>query len=118
MTIQEIRFLKMVHKLTDCTERVFYYDKYDASLHLYSDSDVSYPCGKLSNEINSILNSLLNNECISLLPPSGMDGNCYQLTHKGLHFFQFSLSQFVSFLFKSIIVPIAVAFITALLVSA
>lgn len=118
MTIQEIRFLKMVHKLTDCTERVFYYDDYDSSIHLYSNTDISYPCGKLSTEITGILNSLVSKECISLLPPSGIDGNCYRLTHKGLHFFQFSLNQFVSFLFKSIIVPIVVAFITALLVSA
>ena len=55
---------------------------------------------------------------LALTAPEGLNDQIYHLTHKGLHYLQFSLNALLSFLFKSILVPIIVAFVTALLVSA
>lgn len=118
MTFQELKFLKLLHELTHRTEQVFIYDNFDCSVHLYSEFNVCLPCGKLSCEINSIINSLLDGGYISSYPTNGIDERCYRLTHKGLHPFQFSFAKFLSFLIRSIIVPIIVAFVTALWVSA
>lgn len=118
MTLQEIKFLKLVHKLTNKTEQVFYYDDFHRSICLYGNSSIRQPCKELSVEVNSIENSLVDNGYLTLDPAEGLNDRNYRLTHKGIHYFQFSLNVLFSFLFKSILVPIIVAFITALLVSA
>ena len=87
-------------------------------MHLYENPSVELPCKELSTEIISLESSLAEQGYILLLPSQGLNDYNYRLTQKGLHYFQFSLSTLMSFLLKSILVPIAVAFITALLVSA
>ena len=118
MTLQEIKFLRLIHKLTSKTEQAFYYDEFNCSMHLYENSSVELPCKELSTEIISLESSLAERGYILLVPSQGLNDHNYRLTQKGLHYFQFSLNALMSFLFKSILVPIAVAFITALLVSA
>ncbi len=117
MTLQEIKFLRLIHKLTSKTEQSFYYDEFDHSLHLYENSSVKQPCEELSTEISSLESSLADEGYIVLLPSQGLNDQNYRLTHKGLHYFQVSLNALMSFLLKSILVPIIVAFLTALLVS-
>ena len=118
MTLQEIKFLKLAHKLTNKTELNFYYDEFDHSIHLYGNSSTQQPCKELSNEIHSLEKSLEDHGYLALTAPEGLNDQIYHLTHKGLHYLKFSLNALLSFLFKSILVPIIVAFVTALLVSA
>lgn len=117
MTLQEFQFLKLIHKLTNHTEKEFYFTKEDLTLRLYDDYHHSLSCTKLSFEVEGIIYSLTQNQYIVHLPDKGMDNNLYRLTHKGIHYFQFTTSQLLAFLAKSVLVPIVVAFITALLVS-
>ena len=117
MTLQEFQFLKLIHKLTNHTEKEFYFTKEDLTLRLYDNYHHVLSCGKLSFEVEGIIYSLAKNQYIVHLPAKGTDDNLYRLTHKGIHYFQSSASQLLAFLFKSVLVPIVVAFITALLVS-
>ena len=116
MTIQEFHCLRLIHKVTHHTERTFYYSPDDKALHLYDDDTLS-SCEKISGEIEGILDSLAKTQYVLHLPDRGMDDHLYRLTLKGLHYVQTSTVYFFSFLAKSVIVPIVVAFITALLVS-
>lgn len=54
MTLQEIKFLRLIHKLTSKTEQAFYYDEFNCSMHLYENSSVELPCKELSTEIISL----------------------------------------------------------------
>ena len=118
MTLQEIKFLRLIHKLTSKTEQTFYYDELDRSIHLYKDNSAKQPCNKLSPELNGIEDSLRKQGYLSLVSTGISNMKIYHLTHKGLHYLQFCFGTLLSFLFKSILVPIIVAFVTALLVSA
>lgn len=118
MTLQEFKFLKLVHKLTNKTEQTFYYNGSDYSIHLYKNNEIKLSCNKLSSEVNGIEDSLKTQGYLVLVSTGISHIKTYHLTHKGLHYLQNCLGTLLSFLFKSVLVPIIVAFITALLVSA
>lgn len=62
------------------------------------------------NSINKVLEYLDQEKYISI-----SDGGCGQVLHKGWHWGQVFMSKLGVFLFQSILVPIFVAFITALI---
>lgn len=62
------------------------------------------------NSINKVLEYLKKEGYITV-----SDGGCGQVLHKGWHWGQVFISKLGVFLFKSILVPVFVAFITALI---
>ena len=82
MTLQEIKFLRLIHNLTSKTEQAFYYDEFNCSMHLYENSSVELPCKELSTEIISLESSLAERGYILLLPSQGLNDHNYRLTQK------------------------------------
>lgn len=115
MTRQEYRLVRLLNKLTSKSDICFFYDSNDLSFHLQNSPDQKILSGKLSSEIHSLLQSLLDKQLIKSIPVHGVDGDKYCLTHKGIHYAQFTAGKIISFLIKSILVPILVAVLTALI---
>ena len=72
----------------------------------------------LSKSWDSVKNRIYGLEkqgFLNILPENPDTGNiCVHLTHSGFHYWQTTLNQICSFLLKSVLVPIVVAFLTAL----
>lgn len=115
MTTQELQFLKMLLTLTGETEKPFYYDSSDFSVHTDGEVKQRFLCNNFYGQVEGIIKSLLDKGYIESVTVYGFDLDHYRLTHKGLHPFQFSMEKILKFLFKSIIVPVIVAFLTALI---
>jgi len=119
MTIQQLQVLRLLYKLTERSEKTFFYDENDQSLVLF-EYDGKITCSKLSHQILGLLENLQSKGYVEKLPDRyfSIDDKLLRLTYKGLHPMHFSLESFVAFLIKSVAVPVIVAFITSLLVSA
>lgn len=115
MTIQELKLLNLLNRVTSHSEASFFYDSSDCSIRLVGTREHMVHCGKLSTEINGLFESLTDNKYIKPVPTYGLDSDHYCLTQKGIHRFQFSVGKIVKFIFTSILVPAAVAFVTALI---
>ena len=61
------------------------------------------------------LNDLESKKYIKFLPTYGADYQNMCLTYKGLHYWYFTFEKMVSFLFKSVVVPIVVSVITTVI---
>lgn len=115
MTIQEQNLLKSINKLTHSSEKPFFFDPHDSSLHLVECFSDSLSCCDLSKEINGVIQSLQSKGYLSVVPSYGLDSNHYCLTHKGIHYLQFTAEALAEFLFKSVLIPVIVSLITAII---
>ena len=70
-----------------------------------------FDCTKYKDEIFGIIEHLVSAGYLKYITSP----NYFCLTHKGLHKYQFEWDSFKSFLFRSILVPVFVSFITTLL---
>jgi hypothetical protein len=68
-------------------------------------------CGKYRSEINIIIQQLVNDGFLEVPYNKGT----FRLTHKGIHYKEYKFEQFKAFILNSIVVPIVVSAITALL---
>lgn len=119
MTIQQLKVLKLLYKLTDRSENIFYYDE-SAQAFILLEYDKTIDCPKLSRQILGLMEDLQSKGYVEKLPDRyfSIDDKLLRLTYKGLHPLHFSLESVVSFMLKSVVVPVIVAFITALFVNA
>lgn len=116
MTFQQNKFLKLLNAITSNSEQEFFYDDECKSVVLV-DSDRKVDASAFSSQINGILCDLEEKKFIESLPTFGIDYTNYRLTYKGMHHYYFSFETVLGFLVKSVIIPIVVALITAVLVS-
>lgn len=118
MTVQQLQVLKLLYKLTNHSEKRFYYDENEQLFFLYDGNGI-VNCSKFSSQIIGLLNNLQSYGYIEKVTINSftVDDNILRLTYRGLHPLYFSVETVMGFLIKSIVVPIVVAFITALLVS-
>ena len=77
-----------------------------------SNSDIEQDFSQYSKEFSGIIQLLTEKGYIEF-----SSSRIFHITHKGLHYKWFTMETIVSFLFRSVLVPIFVAFVTALLVS-
>ncbi len=119
MTIQQLKVLKLLYKLTDRSENIFYYDE-SAQAFILLEYDKTIDCPKFSRQILGLIEDLQSKGYVEKLPDRyfSIYDKLLRLTYKGLHPLHFSLESFVSFMLKSVVVPVIVAFITALFVNA
>ncbi len=115
MTRQELKLIRKLNKLTSKSEIPFFYDISDSSVHLQDSSNRRISCEELDCEINALFQSLIIKHYITTIPVPGVDTDKYCLTHKGIHFAQFTVEKIISFLIKSIFVPVLVAALTTLI---
>lgn len=86
-----------------------------SKIKLFSSDNPEEPsidCSKYAGELLTILDQLEQEGVISF---SQNYKNTFHLTHKGLHYGSVMVEEFKAFLFKSVLVPIFVAFVTTLI---
>ncbi|MFR1846640.1 MAG: hypothetical protein ACLSXA_18035 [[Clostridium] scindens] len=115
MTFQQNKFLKLLNAITANSEQEFFYDDECKSVVLV-DSDRKVDASAFSSQINGIL-LILRKRNHRIITTFGIDYTNYRLTYKGMHHYYFSFETVLEFLVKSVIIPIVVALITAVLVS-
>ncbi len=114
MTYKQKQLLKTIAILTDRTEQTFFYDPDNQCFSLY-DTDKNINARIFSGQISGVVNDLESKKYIKFLPTYGADYQNMCLTYKGLHYWYFTFEKMVSFLFKSVVVPIVVSVITTVI---
>ena len=110
MTKQCKTVLNELIKLSNNTDTLMCFDLRKPHISLYNNCNKFYDYSQYSHEIESIIQQLVNDGYLELLNR----GNDFKLTHKGLHRKAFQWIEVKHFLLKSVIVPIVVAAVTAL----
>lgn len=110
MTKQCKTVLNELVKLSNNTDALMCYSLRKPHITLYYNFDKFYDYSTYSHEIEGIIQQLANDGYLAFLDR----GNGFKLTHKGLHRKAFEWIEIKQFLLKSVIVPIVVAAITAL----
>lgn len=103
--------LKNLRTLTDGIDAVLSFLGNHPCICLWDNYDKTYDYSEYQDEIKSIINQLISDEFLAPGPVS----STFFLTQRRIHPYQFQLDAFRSFLFRSILVPIVVSFVTALL---
>lgn len=111
MTLQCRIVLKELQKLSDYTETELSFLGESTCICLSSNYDKIYNYSKYQNEIVGIIQQLADDGYLTYT----RNNHFFTLTHKALHRHQFKWEIFKSFLIKSVLVPIFVAFITTLI---
>ena len=111
MTYQCRAVLKNLRVLADETGAPMTFLGNTDCICLFDDYYKTYDYAKYKGEIQSIINQLISDGYLLL----NTADNTFSLTQHGLHPYQFQWDAFRSFLFKSILVPAAVSFVTTLL---
>lgn len=110
MTIQSLIILNELRKIASSTDTLLSFVSDAPYICIFENPDVFFDYSKYSNEIQSIIKHLIDNGYLV----TGFNEMNFQLTQKGLHPFQAIISMIISFLFRSILVPIVVAILTTL----
>ncbi|MFW5669481.1 MAG: hypothetical protein ACOCM4_09590 [Acetivibrio ethanolgignens] len=111
MTYQSKSVLRQLRKLVSNTEDLLYFDGEDNFIYLDEDSDKKYDCSRYKGEIGAIIDQLLDEKYLK----PGLNKYYFSFTELGLHPYQNSWNKFKSFLFQSVLVPIAVSVATSLI---
>jgi hypothetical protein len=105
--------LKGLRRISSNTEDILTFLGETTCICLFNDykAEVTYDYDKYKGEIHSIIDQLVSDGYLSYCDSKYN----FTITQKGLHPYEFQWDAFKSFLFRSILVPIAVSFATTLI---
>ena len=115
MTIKAYRLLKIIKKAQiNESKEVFidFNERYVCTVSEKNDSKVTIDISEYEQSLLNTLEYLIDS---GLIEKNYSSSSYVKVTHLGWHFGEITLWKIFSFLMKSIIVPIFVAFITAIL---
>ena len=110
MTYQSKSVLKQLRKLVSNTDDLLYFDRDDGFIYLDEDSDKKYDFTRYKGEIGAIIDQLIDENHLKY----AHNEYYFTLTELGLHPYQTNWQKIKSFLFHSVLVPIAVSVATTL----
>lgn len=119
-TIQSLRLLHRLKKAQGDEQCKVYINTEDLTARRVTETSEARECVSLSGfetSLGSTLNFLQRKGALSYVKYSVHPDIYCHVSHDGYHLFQWSTQTALSFLFKSVLVPIVVAAITAFIVS-
>lgn len=111
MTPQCKKVLKILIKLSDRSECLLSFcGPSDFCICQYSNLDIEYNFSAFSKEFHGILQQLSRDGFLHF-----DSDTVFHLTHKGLHRFWIRAEEFITFLYRSILVPIVVSVLASII---
>ena len=113
MTIQSIMLLNSLASFVVDEETVISFLEHTSSFCYANDLNKTLDYSKYSHEIHGIIKYLIDEGYLEYAYANNT--NFFRLTHRGLHRHQITIQNALDFLYRSIIVPIAVSLATTLI---